>query len=142
VKRNYPALIIAAAQHDMRPRCARRALRPERLRAVLIVGCAIFIGVALHLGDPVAYARADPDLARLLRAMALIKGAIAIAAVAAVFWRAGWEVSKPVAASYLLGCWVLAGSAALIWQLAYIASAAIAFHAAALALLLVAWREG
>jgi hypothetical protein len=99
------------------------------------------IGIAFRLGDPSGYLHADPALARLLRAMALIKGTIAIAAVAAVFWRLAWPVSKPVAASYLVGCWAIAGSTMLIWQLSYIVLAALLFHSAALSLLLVSWRE-
>jgi hypothetical protein len=99
------------------------------------------IGFAVWLGDPGGYLHADPALARLLRAMALIKGAIAVAAVAAVFWRLAWPVSKPVAVSYLLACWAITGSTMLIWQLSYIVLAALLFHSAALSLLLVSWRE-
>jgi hypothetical protein len=99
------------------------------------------IGLAAWVGDPSGYLHADPALARLLRAMALIKAMIAIAAAGAVFWRLAWPVSKAVAAGYLAGCWVIAGSSMLIWQLSYIVPAAVLFHAAALSLLLVGWRE-
>jgi hypothetical protein len=119
----------------------RDAVHAGRLRAGLMVGCAISIGIAGYLGDPSGYTHADPPLARLLRGMAVIKGVIAIAIVAAVWWRFGRAVSKPVAASYLLGSSVLAGSAMLIWQLSWILLAAILFHAAALSMLLVSWRE-
>jgi hypothetical protein len=111
------------------------------LRSGLVLGCAVAIGTAAWLGDPGGYLQADPALARLLRAMALIKGTIAIAATVAVFWRLAWPLSKPVAAGYLLGCWAIAGSSMLIWQLSYIVPAAVLFHAAALCLLLVGWRE-
>jgi hypothetical protein len=111
------------------------------LRAALLVGCALAIGMAGWLGDPSGYLQADPALARLLRGMALIKGMIVIGAVAAVYWRLAWPARPVAAASYLAASWVLAGSAMLIWQLSYIVLAAVLFHAAALSLLIVGWRE-
>jgi hypothetical protein len=126
---------------------ANRLAAPSRssvvslLRGGLVLGCVIAVGIAAWLGDPANYLHADPALARLLRAMALIKGIISIAAAAAVFWRLAWPVSRAVAASYLLACWAIAGSTMLIWQLSYIVPAALLFHAAAMSLLLVSWRE-
>jgi hypothetical protein len=111
------------------------------LRGGLVLGCTSAIGIAAWLGDPSGYLLADPALARLLRGMALIKGMIAIAAVGAVFWRLAWPVSKIGAATYLISSWVLAGSTMLVWQLSYIVPAALLFHAAALSLLLISWRE-
>jgi hypothetical protein len=105
------------------------------------LGIAVAIGIAAWLGDPSGYLHADPALARLLRGMALIKGIIAIAAVGAVFWRLAWPVSRAVSVTYLVSSWALAGSTMLIWQLSYIVPAALLFHAAALSLLLVSWRE-
>ena len=120
---------------------ARPGLVPAwRLRCGLMVGCAISIALAGHLGDSVGF-QADPALARLLRGMALIKGVIALAVVAAVWWRVGRPVSKPVATGYLLGSWMLVGSTTLIWQLSWILLAAFLFHASALSMLLISWRE-
>ena len=98
------------------------------------------IGIAAYLGDPTSFGD-DLALARLLRGMALIKGAMAVAAVAAVLWRFGRPVSAPAAAGYLLGSWVVVGSTMLIWQLSWIPAAAVLFHAAGLSMLLVSWRE-
>jgi hypothetical protein len=111
------------------------------LRSGLVLGCAVAIGIAAWLGDPSSYLQADPALARLLRGMAVIKGMIAIAAVGAVFWRLGWRVSKAGAAAYLVSSWALTGSTMIIWQLSFIVPAALVFHAAALSMLLVSWRE-
>ncbi len=119
----------------------RRAVHPGRLRTGLMVGCAVSMGIALYLGDPSGYLQADPALARLLRGMALIKAGIALAIVAAVLWRFGRQVSKPVAAGYLLGSWMLVGSTMLVWQLSWIPAAAVLFHAAALSMLFVSLRE-
>jgi hypothetical protein len=73
--------------------------------------------------------------------MALIKATIALAAAGAVYWRLGLQVSRTVAASYLLSCWVMAGSSMLIWQLSYLLPAAVLFHVAALSMLVVGWRD-
>jgi hypothetical protein len=111
------------------------------LRGALVAGCAVAIGIAAWLGDPVGYLHADPALARLLRGMALIKGMIAIAVVGAVFWRLAWPVSRTAGTAYLACSWAVAGSTMLIWQLSYTVPAAAMFHVAALSLLLVSWRE-
>jgi hypothetical protein len=111
------------------------------LRGGLVSGCAVAIGIAAWLGDPVDYLHADPALARLLRGMALIKGMIAIAVVGVVFWRLAWPVSRTAAAAYLASSWAVAGSTMLIWQLSYIVPAALLFHVAAFSLLFVSWRE-
>jgi hypothetical protein len=119
----------------------RRSLPIWQLRTALMAGCAIAIGIVGLLSDPSGFTRADPDLARLMRGMALIKGVIAIAIVATIWWRFGCPVFKSVAAGYLLGSWILVGSTTLIWQLWWIPLAAILFHAAALSMLFVSWRE-
>jgi hypothetical protein len=111
------------------------------LRTALLLACAVAIGAAAWAGDPSGYLQADPALARLLRGMALIKGMIAIGAVAAVYWRLAWPVHRLVAATYLITASVLAGSTMLIWQLSYIVLAAVLFHLAALTMLIVGWRE-
>jgi hypothetical protein len=114
---------------------------PSALRAFLIVGCALSIGAAALLAEPSGYLQNDPALARLLRGMALIKGVAVLGAVLAVHWRFGWRVTKPLAITYLLGSWTLAGTTMLIWQLSWIVVAAVAFHTALIATLLAAWRD-
>ncbi len=117
----------------------RRSTHAGRLRIGLMMGCVVSLGIAAYLGDPTGFV-SDPPLARLLRGMALIKGLMAIAAIAAVWWRFGQPVLKPVAAGYLMGSWALVGSTMLIWQLTWIPAAAILFHAAGLSMLIVSWR--
>jgi hypothetical protein len=115
--------------------------RTLRLRGGLVAGCAVAIGLAAYVGDPGGLIHADPALAWLLRGMAMIKGMIAFAILAAVWWRFGRRVSKPVAALYSSGSWILVGSTTLVWQLSWIPIAAILFHLAALSMLFVSWRE-
>jgi hypothetical protein len=125
------------------PRAGRDAVLPRvaALRAALIAGCAAAVGLAARVGDPAAYLLADPALARLLRAMALIKGLLVLAAALASWWRFGWRASPAVSIAYLAATWAMAGSTMLIWQLALIPFAAVLFHAALVGLLLAAWRD-
>jgi hypothetical protein len=118
------------------------ASRPALTRALLLVGCAAALGVAAYFGHPQALLTADPELARLRRGMAIIKAAIALAAVAAIFWRLRWSISFAAAAAYICGAWLVVGSSMFIWQLSYLVGAAAAFHVGAFAIVLAAFRDG
>jgi hypothetical protein len=124
-------------------RAARAAALPRAsvLRAALLAGCTVAVGFAAWAGDPAPYLLADPALARLLRAMAVIKGVLALAAALAAWWRFGWRVSPGVSIAYLAAASALSGAAMLIWQLTWIPFAAVLFHAALIGLLLAAWRD-
>lgn len=122
-------------------RCAGRASRPTTLRASLLVGIMVAIACAAAIGHPESLVRADAELARLLRGMALIKGFIALAAVAAILWRFGWSASRGATVAYTTGAWLIAGGSMLIWQLTYIPAAAIAFHVGAFAIVFAACRD-
>ena len=132
-------------RYARRPGVATRAPQwnwhPATLRTLLIAGCALAIGLAAWAGDPSAYLHADPALARLLRCMALIKGVIALAAVGAVLWRLKWPISAGLYLAYMLGSCVIVGATMLVWQLTAIVLAAVLFHACALGMLLLGWRE-
>jgi hypothetical protein len=138
--------ILEDASRSPRGAALRSAARTAPLgagasRAMLVVGCALTLILAARLGRPAAYLAADPALARLLRGMAVIKGAAVLAAFAAVFWRLGWRASLGSAAAYLTTTWLLAGSTMLIWQLTWIPAAAVLFHGALIAILVAAWRD-
>lgn len=115
---------------------------PELLRSLLVLAAAAAVAAAALCGDPAAVVRADPQLAFLLRGMALIKAAMVLATIAAFLWRFGHPVPRPTAAAYIAGTAVLAGASMLIWQLAFIPLAALGFHAAAFVVLVAAWRDG
>lgn len=110
-----------------------------RLR--LVAGCAVAIAAAALIGDPASFSLADPELALLLRGMALIKGLLVVAAFALVLWRVGLPIGAGAATGYLAGVATMAFATALIWQLSFIVPAAALFHAAGLLLLVVAWRD-
>lgn len=111
-------------------------------RTLLLLGTALALTVAAALGDPRPMLAADPDLARLLRGMALIKGVLVLAAVGVLWWRFRQPLAAGHGTAYLVGAWLAAGATMLIWQLSLIVPAALAFHAGELLLLLTAWRDG
>jgi hypothetical protein len=108
---------------------------------LLLAGCALAALVAYVVADPTAMQAADPELALLLRGMALIKAALVAAGLAVLWWRFGWPLSSGLAAGYLAGAWLAAGTAMMIWQLTCIAHAAVLFHVGEVALLVLAWRD-
>jgi hypothetical protein len=107
----------------------------------LLVGGTLLAVAAAWAGSPAQPAAADPELAILLRGMAVIKIALIVPALALLWWRFGFALSAPVAAGYLAGGWLIAGATALIWQLSSIALAAAVFHLAGFALLLLALAD-
>lgn len=108
---------------------------------MLLGGCVLAVLAAAAVARPEPLLQADPELARLLRGMALIKAAIVVAALAALLWRFGRPLSKGLTGAYLAGAWAAAGACMLIWQLEVIATAAVTFHLGELTLLLAAWRD-
>jgi uncharacterized membrane protein YidH (DUF202 family) len=131
-----PASVFA-----QRVRAARGALRPALYRSVLLLGGTAVLALVAWWLPSEAASFPDPDLARLLRGMALIKAGIALAALGAVSWRFGWPIQRGFAAAYMVGCWVLAGASLMVWQLTMVPAAAIGFHGFELGLLFVAWRD-
>ncbi|MEO8523713.1 MAG: hypothetical protein ABI460_03235, partial [Caldimonas sp.] len=111
------------------------------LRSALVAGSVAAFAVALLATNSTVQA-AEPELALLLRGMAVIKGLLAGVAAAAVWWRLGQPVSSRAAAVYITCVWALFVCTALIWQLTFIAAAAVVFHVAGLTGLLLALREG
>jgi hypothetical protein len=116
--------------------------RPLVLRSALFLGCAGAVALGLWLGSPQAFVAADPDLARLLRGMALIKASIVVATLSVVAWRLGHPVSPRLTAVYLGGAWAVALASTLIWQLTHVPLAALGFHGAELAMLVAAFGDG
>lgn len=112
-------------------------------RRALLVG-AVLVAVALAglLARPQPALVADPELARLLRGMAVLKAGIAAAALALVWWRAGRPITPLRLLAYALGTGILAAAAVMVWQLAVVAATSVVFHATLLALGLAALGDG
>jgi hypothetical protein len=115
------------------------------LRALLLLGCAgavaLAAAIATALGGPQGALAADPELAFLLRGMAVIKAGIALAAAAVLWWRFGHAIGRGHAAAYLVGMGLVAGATVLISALTAIAAAALVFHVGAFTLLIAAWGD-
>ena len=134
--------IPASLELDVQAPAPASALSPVAVRVALALGCLAAVALGLEVGDPRAFQAADPDLARLLRGMAVLKALLVLPAVAAVWWRAGHPLSRKLAAVYVAGAWAMTGASVLIWQLTSLALAALAFHGAGLAMLVAAFGDG
>lgn len=118
---------------------ARRAAA-RRMLAVAAAAVAVLLAIAsaaLTPGSPPA----DAELAMLLRFMAAVKAALALAALAAAIWRLGHPASRPLAAAYALAPAPMAAGAVVIWQLAYVAGGAALFHGGLIVLLLALYAD-
>lgn len=120
------------------------AFAPNARRVGLVVGAivaAACVAAAATTLDPLAATRVDAERATLLRGMAAIKALLVAPALALVWWRFGFAVSPREGAVYLVGTWTLIGATTAIACLWSIIAAAIAFHAAMLAMGWVAWSD-
>ncbi len=113
-----------------------------RRRLLLVLACGLAAAAAWVIGDPAPRLAADPETAWLLRAMALLKATFVLATVALAGWRFGMPIGSRLAFGYGAVAAVMTGAAAMVWQLSFLALTSFAFHAALIALLLVAWRDG
>jgi hypothetical protein len=129
------------AELQQRAPAAPRNASAGRLRASLIVGCALAVAVATGLGNPDLYQGSDAGLARLLRGMGAVKGLIALGVVAVLSWRFRHPIAARAAAAYTAGTWMLAGASVLILQLSFIRSASGLFWAGVILLLVGAWSD-
>jgi hypothetical protein len=116
---------------------------PTRAAFVLIVAAAAVAGLVWTGADATARAVADSgaDLTRLLRAMAAIKAAMAVAASAAVLWRFGAPVSASRFGAYALAGAAMAAGPGLIWDMAHVALGAALLHAGLIATVVLVWRD-
>jgi thiol:disulfide interchange protein len=101
------------------------------------------VAAAHFAADGEASARAvaaDPELARLLRAMAFLKASMAAAAV----WLADRLLREPLptalAAGLVLAVALMAAAPVLMWHVAPVGTGALLFHAGMVLLLVLGWR--
>jgi hypothetical protein len=128
------------------PQIARRSRAPRLggLYGVLlygVVGAALVAGFAGGHALRVPTDDVDPQLAVLLRFMALMKLAGGLGAAALVHWRLTRAVSPGVAGLYIGAVGSMTIAPGLIWSLTDIAVAALIFHAGLLVFLVTAWRD-
>jgi hypothetical protein len=113
----------------------------QRRRVVLVIACIAGGALALGLGHAAASANVEAELATLLRGMALIKAVLVLGMMGTLWWRLGHPLTDRAAWICTAAVALAAGATALIWQLALIPLAALAFHAGLFTLLAAAWRE-
>jgi len=113
-----------------------------RYLAWLTAALLLAVAAAFAWGDPALALHADPQLARLLRGMALLKAVLVIVAFCAIAWRMRWPISNRLAAGYAIGIVAMGSATAFVWQLTFIAAAAFVFHVGGFLLLGLAYRDG
>jgi hypothetical protein len=111
-------------------------------RGRLVVAVAFGAAVGLIVGDPSARLAADPELAQLLRGMALIKALLIAVGLRVLWWRFGLAIEPVRARAYVACLAFMAFAAGLAWQLSYLPILTLAFHGALLSLGVLAWRDG
>jgi len=132
----------AAAASAHAPTRMFKAASPVAARVLLalVIVAAVAAGLlAAGLQSPAAVA--DPDLTRLLRAMAVMKSVMAAGAAAAVLWRLGAAVAWPWLASYAAACAAMTAGPGLIWGMAHVGLGAALLHGGLLATGLLLWRD-
>jgi hypothetical protein len=114
------------------------AERPLARRVALVVAIAATAAASAVVSAPFSAAAAmDPDLVRLLHAMVGIKGIIALAAAALVFWRLGHAIARPVAIGYGAMICVSVAALAWLWTLASVPLGSLCFYGGLAGLILV-----
>ena len=113
--------------------------RPARGALCLLTALAV-------LGAAAACARApdttvDPDLVRVLRFMALIKGGFALAALAGCFWRLARPAGPWRTPIYVAGPPLMAAGAIGLWSVQGLQLAASGLHLGLLAVLAAALTD-
>jgi hypothetical protein len=108
-----------------------------------VLALAILAAVAggLLAAAPDSAALADPDLTRLLRAMAVLKALMAAGAVVAIAWRLGVAVTLPWLGGYAAAGAAMAAGPVLIWDMAHVGLGAGLLHGGLLAAVLLLWRD-
>lgn len=136
----HDVVLPSAAWREATRTAAPKTVGPRALRALAIVACIAAATIVWSLADPSAAVRADPELARLLRGMAVLKGGMVVAAIAILWWRFAYPIAPRVAVVYVACSALMAASAAAIWQLTFLLPAAASFHAGLIVALIIAWR--
>jgi hypothetical protein len=135
----------AAASPASAPAGTIKTASPASARVLLalVIVAAVAAGLLATGPEPAAHAAdaAGVDLTRLLRAMAVLKSAMAAGAAAAVLWRLGAAVSWPWLGAYAAACAAMAAGPGLIWGMAHVGLGAALLHGGLFATCLLLWRD-
>jgi hypothetical protein len=133
--------VSASLRASPAPRTAGWSALPGLARIVLVFAILASVAAAYVASAPDATAQADPDLTRLLRAMAALKALMAAGAAAAVLWRLGAAITLPWLAAYAMACGAMAAGPVVIWGMAHVGLGAVLLHGGLLATVLLLWRD-
>ncbi|MEO8280035.1 MAG: hypothetical protein ABI564_10110 [Ideonella sp.] len=131
----------SAAEASLQGLDRASAWSPRLLRFWLLLGCAASVAVAAIVGEPSSLLKADPELATLLRGMAVLKALMVSAGLGLLCWRFAHPATPRTAALYVVTAWLVTGATVLIWQLTWLPLAALVFHVAGITALLVALAD-
>lgn len=117
-----------------------RTTAAARNRALLLLGTVAAVAVAGSLDGAVAH-DPDPDLVRLMRFMALLKGAFLVVALVGGFWRLARPAPMWRTAVYVGGPAMMAAGTVALWRLQDAGTAAAALHIGLFALIATALTD-
>jgi len=111
---------------------------PLRYRIALLVMATSVAAATYAISVPRSAASTEPELVLLLSTMVLIKGGVATAVIAFVFWRLGRPIDPAVALGYLVGALPLTASIVWLWSLSQIPLGSLMFYTSLAGLVFVA----
>lgn len=115
--------------------------RPAMVRAALLITCIAAAVAGLAVGHPEKLLQTDPEFARMLRGLSLIKTGILVASLGLLSWRFHWRTSRRLVLLYGAAAAAMSFGVALIWQLTSILIAAGLFNAGLVVLLVAMLRD-
>jgi hypothetical protein len=140
-------LVVSSSLSTATPASAgrRATLSPRMAQGLVLAAVTAAALTAALLIDPAAAARAaaqaEPGLTGLLRGMAAIKAAMALAALGGVVWRLRMPAPATWVAAYALAGAAMAAGPVLIWAIAPLVAGAALLHAGLAATLVLLWRD-
>ena len=125
--------IVSVSEAD--PIASGSAPRVGRDRTLLVLSTLAMLALAATLGSGAAASTVEPDLARLLRFMAVLKGVFAVVALVVCYWR----LARPTAAwreiVFVGGPGLMAAGALCLWNIQSAGLATAGLHVGMFALL-------
>lgn len=124
----------------------RRSRRQRMLVSGWTVRGALWVGAVaaaiLASSVPAPLPRvADADLARLMHAMAALKGVLLFLGAGALHWRLGRPTPLSFAVGYVASTAALSAMLVMIWRMTHVGLVAIGFHAAIVMVVAFAWAD-
>jgi len=131
--------VLAAGLAVARP--AQVAWPRIALAAILCAAALLGTFTTAPAATAAAIAHDGESLTRLMRFMAGLKAAMALAAAASLFWRLGSPVRLSWYAAYAASTAAMAAGPGLIWGMVHIGLGALCLHGGLLATILLLWRD-